>query len=90
LMHFSMFFIFMMLNGYQLAYIKAHGYFTQSLLIRLAGIAVLVGTFYAYRLYTENVVAVILALGTGYLMMYLISKLVERRIQQSLNNGENA
>ena len=74
----------MMLNGYQLAYIKATAYFTQSLLIRLAGIAVLVGTFYAYRLYTENVVAVILALGTGYLMMYLISKLVERRVQQSL------
>ncbi|MGL4712212.1 MAG: hypothetical protein ACRCWP_06520 [Shewanella sp.] len=67
-----------------LAYIKAHGYFTQSLLIRLAGITVLVGTFYAYRLFTENVVAVILALGTGYLMMYLISKLVEDVFSKAL------
>ncbi|MCL1091782.1 hypothetical protein L2744_19675 [Shewanella profunda] len=81
LMHFSMFFIFMMLNGYQLAYIKAHGHFTQSLMIRLFGIVVLVGTFYIYRLHTENVVAVILALGTGYLMMYLVAKWVERRIK---------
>jgi len=86
LMHFSMFFIFMMLNGYQLANLKAHGYFTQSLLIRLSGIVVLIGTFYAYRLYTENVVAVILALGTGYLMMYLISRQVEKRIQQGLKH----
>ncbi|MCK7628562.1 hypothetical protein MZ018_13310 [Shewanella sp. JNE10-2] len=85
LMHFSMFFIFMMLNGYQLAYIKAHGYFTQSLMIRILGIIVLVGTFYIYRLHTENVVAVILALGTGYLMMYLAAKWVERRIKR-LNN----
>ncbi|SIR06126.1 Membrane protein involved in the export of O-antigen and teichoic acid [Shewanella morhuae] len=86
LLHFSMFFIFMMLNGYQLAYIKAHGYFTQSLLIRLAGIAVLVGTFYLYRLHTENVVAVILALGTGYLVMYLMAKIIERRIQRTIKN----
>jgi len=86
LMHFSMFFIFMMLNGYQLANLKAHGYFTQSLLIRLSGIVVLIGTFYAYRLYTENVVAVILALGTGYLMMYLISRQVEKRIKQGLKH----
>jgi len=82
----SMFFIFMMLNGYQLANLKAHGYFTHSLLIRLSGILVLIGTFYAYRLYTENVVAVILALGTGYLMMYLISRQVEKQIQQGLKH----
>ncbi len=83
LLHYAIFFIFLMLNGYQLAYIKAEGYFNASLLIRLAGIITLVGAFFLLRQLTANVVAVILALGCGYLMMYLIGALVERHIRHS-------
>ena len=80
LMHFSMFFIFMMLNAYQLAFIKAHSLFTQSLMIRGSGILALIISYYLYTRITDNVVAVILALGTGYLLMFLLSSLVEKRI----------
>ncbi|WP_219593015.1 hypothetical protein [Aeromonas salmonicida] len=84
LFHFSIFFIFMMLNGYQLAYIKAHGHFTQSLLIRLAGIVALVAAYYLVARFTTNVVAIIVALGLGYMAMFILSTLAERRILKSL------
>lgn len=84
LFHFSIFFIFMMLNGYQLAYIKAHGHFTQSLLIRLAGIVALVAAYYLVAEFTTNVVAIIVALGLGYLAMFILSTLAEYRILKSL------
>ncbi len=84
LFHFSIFFIFMMLNGYQLAYIKAHGHFTQSLLIRLAGIVALVAAYYLVAEFTANVVAIIVAQGLGYLVMFILSTLAERQILQSL------
>ncbi|WP_394147339.1 hypothetical protein [Shewanella atlantica] len=80
LMHFSMFFVFMMLNAYQLAFIKAHGLFTQSLLIRLSGILALIGSYYIYSRITDNVVAVILSLGSGYLLMFILSSIVESRV----------
>ncbi|BAJ00567.1 MATE family efflux transporter [Shewanella violacea] len=80
LMHFSMFFVFMILNAYQLAFIKAHGLFTHSLMIRISGIIGLIVSYYLYSEATDNVVAVILALGTGYLLMFIISSLVERQI----------
>ncbi|EDQ02134.1 hypothetical protein KT99_20079 [Shewanella benthica KT99] len=82
LMHFSMFFIFMILNAYQLAFIKAHGLFTQSLMIRISGIFGLIVSYYIYSKVTDNVVAVILALGTGYLLMFILSSLVERQINR--------
>ncbi|MEI6894932.1 MAG: hypothetical protein V5789_09965 [Colwellia sp.] len=82
LMHFSMFFIFMMLNAYQLAFIKAHGLFTQSLIIRISGIFALIASYYIYSEITDNVVAVILALGTGYLLMFIFSSMVERQIHR--------
>ena len=84
LFHFSIFFIFMMLNGYQLAYIKAHGHFTQSLLIRLAGIVALVAAYYLVAEFTANVVAIIVALGLGYMVMFILSTLAERQILRSL------
>ncbi|WP_447734038.1 hypothetical protein [Aeromonas veronii] len=85
LFHFSIFFIFMMLNGYQLAYIKAHGHFTRSLLIRLAGIAALVAAYYLVAEFTANVVAIIVALGLGYMVMFILSTLAERQILRSLS-----
>lgn len=69
-----------MLNAYQLAFIKAHGLFTQSLIIRGSGILALIISYYLYSQITDNVVAVTLALGTGYLLMFLLSSLVEKWI----------
>lgn len=80
LFHFSIFFVFMMLNAYQLAYIKAHGQFTQSLIIRLSGIVTLVAAYYLLSVFTTNVVAIIVALGLGYVMMFMLSSLAEHQI----------
>ncbi|MEZ9593294.1 lipopolysaccharide biosynthesis protein [Shewanella sp. 10N.261.52.F9] len=80
LLHFSLFFGFMMLNAFQVAYIKAHGLFLQSLMIRLLGVATLLSMFYLLRLFTDNVVAVILALGFGYLAMFIASSIIERKL----------
>ncbi|ELC7283036.1 hypothetical protein RJO76_004193, partial [Aeromonas veronii] len=71
-------------NGYQLAYIKAHGHFTRSLLIRLAGIVALVAAYYLVAEFTANVVAIIVALGLGYMVMFILSTLAERQILRSL------
>lgn len=80
LMHFALFFGFMMLNAFQIAYIKSHGLFLQSLLIRLLGVATLLIMFYLLRLFTDNVVAVILALGFGYLTMFIASSILEHKL----------
>lgn len=81
LLHFSVFFIFMMLNAYQLAYIKAHGDFKTSLAIRVVGIVTLVAMFHLLRVWTDNVVAIITALGLGYLMMFVLSSIKERQLR---------
>lgn len=80
LFHFSIFFVFMMLNAYQLAYIKAHGRFTLSLLIRIAGIITLVSAYYLLAKITDNVVAIITALCTGYIVMFILSSIAERQV----------
>ena len=82
LLHFAIFFIFMMLNAFQIAYIKAHGHFLQSLSIRLLGVVTLVLMFYILRAFTDNVVAVILAFGFGYLIMFIASSIIERKLIQ--------
>ncbi|MEZ8197025.1 MULTISPECIES: lipopolysaccharide biosynthesis protein [Vibrio] len=83
LFHFSIFFIFMMLNAYQLAYIKANGHFKTSLFIRLAGIATLIIMFYVISAFTDNVVAIITALCSGYMMMFILSSFKEKQIRES-------
>lgn len=80
LMHLSLFFVFIMLNAYQLAYIKACGRFAWSLAIRLSGIAMLLFSFFLWRQYTEHVVSIILALGSAYLLMFTLSSIAERRL----------
>ena len=82
LFHFSIFFIFMMLNAYQLAYIKANGDFKASLLIRLSGIVTLIASFYLISAFTGNVVAIIVALGLGYVVMFILSSVKEKQIQR--------
>ncbi|WP_064609055.1 lipopolysaccharide biosynthesis protein [Photobacterium sp. J15] len=90
LFHFSIFFIFMMLNAYQLAYIKAHGHFTQSLMIRLSGIVTLVAAYYLLSVFTANVVAIIVALCMGYVMMFILSSIAEHRILRRYRQSVSA
>lgn len=80
LFHFSIFFVFLMLNAYQLAYIKAHGCFTESLIIRLSGIVTLIVSYYLFAQFTANVVAIIIALCTGYVVMFILSSFIEHKI----------
>lgn len=80
LTHFASFFGLMMLNAYQLAFIKAHDCFNQSLFIRISGLIAMVLAFFLLREYSNNVVSVILALGAGYLVMFLLSLRVERQL----------
>ncbi|PAJ74591.1 hypothetical protein CJF42_09735 [Pseudoalteromonas sp. NBT06-2] len=86
LLHFSIFFVFMMLNAYQLAYIKAHGRFTLSLLIRIMGIVTLVAAYYLLSQMTDNVVAIIAALCSGYVVMFILSSIAERKILNEQTN----
>ncbi len=87
LTHFASFFGLMMLNAYQLAFIKAHDCFNQSLLIRIGGLVAMVIAFFLLREYSNNVVSVILALGAGYLVMFLQSLYVEQQLLKQHANG---
>ncbi len=80
LSHLSFFFIFIMLNAYQIAFIKASGAFSMALYIRLSGIVFFVLTFYVTRMFSENSISVIFGLDVAYLGMFLFSWFVERRI----------
>ena len=51
-------------------------------MIRVSGILGLIASYYIYSQVTDNVVTVILALGTGYLLMFILSSLVERQIHR--------
>ena len=90
LFHFSMFFVFMMLNAYQLAYIKAHGKFTLSLMIRISGIVTLVAAYYILSEFTANVVSIIVALCLGYVMMFILSTIEEKKILRGYQNQKVA
>ncbi len=85
IMHISFFFVFVILNAYQIAFIKASGDFVTALLVRLWGIASLVGIFYAiYTFYSKNIIAVIVALIGSYIAMFLVSWYKERKILEEL------
>jgi O-antigen/teichoic acid export membrane protein len=83
--HLSFFFIFLILNAYQIAFIKASGAFLSALLIRFLGIGVLVSTFYLiYYFYSQSVISVIIALVVSYVVMFLVSLVIERKIYKKL------
>jgi O-antigen/teichoic acid export membrane protein len=77
--HLSIFFIFIILNGYQIAFIKASGCFLEALIIRLCGVVAFVITFFVIKLFSENIISVIIALDSAYLCMFLVSFFIERR-----------
>jgi O-antigen/teichoic acid export membrane protein len=86
--HLSFFFIFLIINSYQVAFIKASGAFMTALLIRLLGIISLLAVFYIiYNFYSKSVISVIIALVSSYLIMFLVSFVIERRLLRELKNS---
>ncbi|KIM05763.1 MAG: hypothetical protein KN64_01790 [Sulfurovum sp. AS07-7] len=83
-LHFGIFFIFMMLNGYQLAFIKASGEFKMALYIRLSALLFFVATFYISQLFTQNVVSVVMSLASSYVGMFAFSFYIEKKIMKRL------
>ena len=84
LTHLSFFFIFIMLNAFQLSLIKASGGFGAALLIRLSGIGFFVAAFYLTRLYSESSVSVIIGLVLAYVGMYGLSLLAVKKIMHRI------
>ena len=88
LTHLSFFFIFVMLNAFHIAFIKASGAFLTALLIRLFGIAAFLLIFYAILEYRYSVVAVILALVWGYTAMFAVSFFIHRNLLKKFLNSK--
>jgi len=87
LTHLSFFFIFIMLNAFQLSLIKASGAFGAALLIRLSGIGFFVAAFYLTRLYSESSVSVIIGLVLAYVGMYGLSFLAVKKIMSRIKTA---
>jgi FtsH-binding integral membrane protein len=86
--HLSFFFIFLILNSYQISFIKASGAFLSAMLIRLFGIVSLIVIFFIiYNFYSKNVISVIVALVSSYLIMFGISFIVEKKILRELKHS---
>ncbi|QOY53171.1 hypothetical protein [Candidatus Sulfurimonas baltica] len=85
LTHLSFFFIFIMLNAFQLSLIKASGAFGKALFVRVSGIALFVVAFYITRLYSENSVSVVFGLALGYMGMFVLSFVEVRKIMRRIN-----
>lgn len=87
LIHLSFFFVFVILNAYQLSLIKASGNFMNALYVRLSGLISLVGMFYAiYYMYEKSVIAIIVSLVGSYTIMFMISLYFERKIMRELKS----
>ena len=84
LSHLSFFFIFIMLNAYQVAFIKASGAFSMALYIRLSGILFFLGSFYVTAFFSQSSIAVIFGLDIAYLGMFLFSWIIEKRVLKAL------
>ena len=79
--HLAFFFIFLILNAFQVAFIKASGAFLSALLVRLFGIVILLGTFYTiYNFFSKSVISVIIALVSSHISMFAVSYFLERKI----------
>lgn len=87
LTHLSFFFIFIMLNAFQLSLIKASGGFAKALFVRVSGIGLFVVAFYLTRLYSESSVSVVFGLALAYTGMYALSFLEVRKIMRELSRS---
>lgn len=84
LTHLSFFFIFIMLNAYQIAFIKASGEFFKALLIRVSGVAGFLIAFFTIRYFSDNIISIIIALASSYTVMFAFSFIVENQILKKL------
>ncbi len=84
LSHLSFFFLFIMLNAYQVAFIKASGAFGYALFIRLSGLGYFVLFFYLTRYFSDSSISVIFGLAMAYLGMFVLSWFIERKIYMKL------
>ena len=84
LTHLSFFFVFIMLNAFQLSLIKASGAFGKALFIRVSGIALFILAFYLTRLYSESSVSVVFGLVLGYTGMFVLSFFEVKNIMRKL------
>jgi O-antigen/teichoic acid export membrane protein len=82
LLHLSPFFLFVMLNAYNIAYIKASGKFWWAFFLRVSGSFFVLLSFYTLKLFTDSIIIVVLSLIWGYVGMFLISFWLERRLRQ--------
>jgi len=85
LLHLSPFFLFVMLNAYNIAYIKASGKFWWALFLRVSGSFVVLLSFYTLKLFSDSVIIVPLSLIWGYVGMFLISFVLELRLRKRNN-----
>jgi len=88
LTHLSFFFIFIMLNAFQLSLIKASGGFAKALFVRVSGIAFFVVAFYLTRLYSESSVSVVFGLVVAYMGMYILSFIEVRQVMKRIKNRD--
>ena len=84
LSHLSFFFLFIMLNAYQVAFIKASGAFGFALFIRLSGLGFFVLFFYVTHYFSQSSISVVFGLAMAYLGMFLLSWVIEKKIYGEL------
>lgn len=82
LLHLSPFFLFVMLNAYNIAYIKASGKFWWAFFLRVSGNFVVLLSFYILKFFSDSVIIVALSLIWGYVGMFLISFILELRLRK--------
>ncbi len=85
LLHLSPFFIFVMLNAYNIAYIKASGKFWWAFFLRIGGNFMVLISFYTLQLFSDSIIIVILSLIWGYVGMFLVSFWLELKLRKQVN-----
>ncbi len=86
--HLSFFFVFLIVNAYQVAFIKASGAFLSALFIRILGVISLLSVFYLiYFFISKSIISVIIALVSSYVVMFLVSFVIERKIYKELKSS---
>jgi O-antigen/teichoic acid export membrane protein len=81
LLHLSPFFVFVMLNAYNIAYIKASGKFWWAFLLRVSGSFIVLTSFYTLKLFSDSIIIVALSLIWGYVGMFVLSFILERKLR---------
>jgi O-antigen/teichoic acid export membrane protein len=84
LLHLSPFFVFVMLNAYNISYIKASGKFWWAFFLRVSGSFMVLLSFYLLKQFSDSIIIVALSLIWGYVGMFIISFLLERRLRRAV------